>query len=199
MKVGGRNFDLTKQEVEDRMTGEEPELIQKHMVEVNGRMFPPKQVLGHVTGWARTSFTTMEATVSNSVEEPRFLALLFGVFGGLAVCLAIAGVYGLMSYAVQQRSKEVGLRMALGAGRWTVLRLMLRQAFVLAAIGLTIGFAAAIAGARVLSTVLFEVQPLDAVVFPAVIALLGLVTLAAAYLPARRAAVLDPVEVLKAD
>ncbi len=61
MKVGGRNFNLTRQEVEARMKGEEPELIQKHMVEVNGQMFPPKQVLGHVTGWARTSFTTMEA------------------------------------------------------------------------------------------------------------------------------------------
>jgi hypothetical protein len=61
MKVGGRDFNLTKQEVEARMKGEEPDLIQKHMVEVNGRMFPPKQVLGHVTGWARASFTTMDA------------------------------------------------------------------------------------------------------------------------------------------
>lgn len=61
MKVGGRDFNLTKQEVETRMSREEPEPIQKHMVEVNGQMFPPKQVLAHVTGWARTSFTTMEA------------------------------------------------------------------------------------------------------------------------------------------
>jgi len=61
MKVGGRDFDLTKQEVEARMMGEDPEPIQKHMVEVNGQMFPPKQVLGHVTGWDRTTFTTMEA------------------------------------------------------------------------------------------------------------------------------------------
>jgi hypothetical protein len=61
MKVGGRDFNLTKQEVEVRMKGEDPELIQKHMVEVNGQIFPPKQVLGHVTGWERTSFTTMEA------------------------------------------------------------------------------------------------------------------------------------------
>lgn len=61
MKVGGRDFNLTKQEVETRMKGEDPALIQKHVVEVNGQIFPPKQVLGHVTGWARTSFTTMEA------------------------------------------------------------------------------------------------------------------------------------------
>ncbi|MFF5291910.1 hypothetical protein [Paractinoplanes globisporus] len=61
MKVGGRDFDLTQQEVEARMMGENPELIQKHMVEVNGQMFPPKQVLAHVTGWDRTTFTTMEA------------------------------------------------------------------------------------------------------------------------------------------
>lgn len=61
MKVGGRDFNLTEEDVEARMMGEDPELIQKHMVEVNGQMFPPKQVLGHVTGWDRTSFTTMEA------------------------------------------------------------------------------------------------------------------------------------------
>jgi hypothetical protein len=61
MKVGGRDFNLSKQEVEARMKGTDPELIQKHVVEVNGQWFPPKQVLGHVTGWARTSFTTMEA------------------------------------------------------------------------------------------------------------------------------------------
>lgn len=61
MKVGGRDFDLTKQEVQARMMGEQPELIQKHMVAVNGQMFPPKQVLGHVTGWDRATFTTMEA------------------------------------------------------------------------------------------------------------------------------------------
>jgi hypothetical protein len=61
MKVGGRDFNLTKREVETRMEGVDPELIQKHMLEVNGQMFPPKQVLGHVTGWERTSFTTMEA------------------------------------------------------------------------------------------------------------------------------------------
>lgn len=61
MKVGGRDFNLTKQEVENRMKGEAPEFIQKHVVEINGQMFPPKQVLGHVTGWARMSFTTMEA------------------------------------------------------------------------------------------------------------------------------------------
>src|SRR5664279_1527650 len=61
MKVGGRDFNLTKQEVAARMKGTDPELIQKHVVKVNGQWFPPKQVLGHVTGWARTSFTTMEA------------------------------------------------------------------------------------------------------------------------------------------
>ena len=158
-----------------------------------------RRVAADVSPDVPVTFTTMEAAFSKQVEAPRFLALLFAVFAGLAVCLAMAGVYGLMAYAVQQRSKEVGLRMALGAGRWTVLRLMLRQSLVLAAAGMALGFAAAIAAASVLGTVLFEVQPLDAVVYPAVIALLGLVTLAAAYVPARRAAVLDPVEVLKAD
>jgi predicted permease len=158
-----------------------------------------RRVAADVSPEVPVSFTTMEATVSRKVEEPRFRALLFGVFAGLAVCLAVAGVYGLMAYAVQQRSKEVGLRIALGAGRWTVLRLMLGQALTLAAAGLVLGFGAAIAASRLLATVLFEVQPLDAQVYLGVMALLGLVTLGAAYVPARRAAVLDPVEVLKAD
>ena len=158
-----------------------------------------RRVAADVSPEVPVSFTTMEATVSRKVEEPRFRALLFGVFAWLAVCLAVAGVYGLMAYAVQQRSKEVGLRIALGAGRWTVLRLMLGQALTLAAAGLALGFGAAIVASRLLATVLFEVQPLDAQVYLGVMALLGLVTLGAAYVPARRAAVLDPVEVLKAD
>jgi putative ABC transport system permease protein len=145
------------------------------------------------------SFETMEATVSKGVETPRFRALLFGVFAGLAVCLAMAGVYGLMAFAVQQRAKEVGLRMALGASRGTVMRLILEQGFVLAAAGLTVGLAAAAAATRLLRTMLFDVQPLDLEVYLAVAVVLGLVTLLAGYLPARRAAGMNPVEILKAE
>jgi predicted permease len=145
------------------------------------------------------SFTTMDATMSKRVEEPRFRALLFGVFAGLAVCLAMAGVYGVMAFGVQQRSKEVGLRMALGASRAAVLQLILKKGLALAAAGLAIGLVAAVAATRLVSTMLFEVKPLDFQVYAGVVVLLGVVTLLAGYLPARRAAALDPMTVLKTD
>jgi predicted permease len=145
------------------------------------------------------SFTTMEATVSKGVEEPRFRALLFGVFAALAVGLAMAGIYGVMAFAVAQRSKEIGLRMALGASTGSVMRLILGEGLVLAAAGLALGLAAAVAATRLLASVLFEVQPVDPPVYLGVVVLLGVVTLLAGYLPARRAAGVDPMEVLKTD
>jgi ABC-type antimicrobial peptide transport system permease subunit len=145
------------------------------------------------------SFTTMAAIVSARVASPRFRTLLFGLFAALAVCLAMAGVYGVMAFAVEQRSKEIGLRMALGATRRSVLQLVLGQGLLLASIGLVVGLAGAVAATRLLTTVLFEVQPIDTQVFLGVVVVLGLVTLLAGYVPGRRATDVDPVEVLKAD
>lgn len=145
------------------------------------------------------SFTTMDATVSKRVEDPKFRASLFAVFAGLAVCLAMAGVYGVMAYAVGQRSKEISLRMALGASRGMVLRQILGQGLVLAGVGVILGLSAAAAATRLLATMLFEVRPIDAQVYLGVAGLVGLVTLLAGYLPARRASGLDPVELLKSE
>ncbi len=145
------------------------------------------------------SFTTMDATIAKRVEQPRFRALLLTVFAGLAVCLAMAGVYGVMAHAVGQRSREIGLRMALGASRASVLRLILGQGLVLAAVGLALGLAAAFVATRLLTTVLFEVQPVDAQVYLGVAVLVGVVTLLAGYLPARSAAIVDPAVVLKTE
>jgi putative ABC transport system permease protein len=158
-----------------------------------------RRLAAEVSPEVPVSFTTMEATMSKRVEEPRFRALLFGVFAALAVCLAMAGIYGVMAFGVQQRSKEIGLRMAMGASRAAVLRLILKQGLVLAAAGLAMGLAAAVAATRLLTTMLFEVRPLDIEVYAAVVVLLGAVTLAAGYFPARRAAALDPMTVLKTD
>jgi predicted permease len=143
------------------------------------------------------SFTTMEAQVTKGMEDPRFRALLFAIFAAFAVCLAMAGVYGVMAYGVQQRSREIGLRMALGASKGSVLKLILRQGLVLTGVGLALGLAAAVAATRLLEKVLFEVRPVDAQVYVGVVLLLALVALVAGYLPARRAAMLDPAEVLK--
>ena len=142
-------------------------------------------------------FTTMEAVLSENVAAPRFRTLLFAIFAGLAVCLAMAGVYGVMAYAVAQRSKEVGLRMALGASQSSVVRLVLGQGLALAGAGLSLGLAGAVAGTRLLTSMLFHVQPNDPVVFLAVAVLLGMVALVGSYVPARRASEIDPLTAIR--
>jgi ABC-type antimicrobial peptide transport system permease subunit len=142
-------------------------------------------------------FTTMEAKLSENVAVPRFRSLLFGLFAVLAVCLAMAGVYGVTAYAVGQRSTEIGLRMALGASTGSVFRLVLRQGLVFAILGLAIGWAATVAGTQLLNTMLFQVQPNDPLVYLFVAVLLGVVTLAASYVPALRASRIDPVTTLR--
>jgi ABC-type antimicrobial peptide transport system permease subunit len=142
-------------------------------------------------------FTTMEAMVSENVAAPRFRTLLFGVFAGLALCLALAGVYGVMAYAVGQRSNEIGVRIALGASTGSVLRLVLSQGLALAALGLALGLLAAVAGTRLLTSMLFHVQPNDPVVYLAVAVLLGMVALVASYVPARRASEIDPLTAIR--
>jgi putative ABC transport system permease protein len=158
-----------------------------------------RRVAAEISPDVPVSFTTMEAAVSEGVEDPRFRTLLFGLFAALAVCLAMAGVYGVMAYAVEQRSREIGVRMALGADKPTVMRLILGQGVVLAIAGVVLGLAGAVAATRLLETVLFEVRPIDVQVYLGVVALIAIVTLLAGYLPAWRAAVLNPVDALKAE
>jgi putative ABC transport system permease protein len=146
---------------------------------------------------APMKFTTMEAMLSENVATPRFRTVLLAVFAGLAVCLAVAGVYGVMAYAVTQRANEVGLRIALGASTGSVMRLVLGQGLALACIGIAFGLAGSIAGTRLLRSMLFQVQPNDPSVYMAVALLLGLVTLMAGYIPATRAAKIDPVIALR--
>ncbi|MGI9075580.1 MAG: FtsX-like permease family protein [Bryobacteraceae bacterium] len=142
-------------------------------------------------------FTTMEASLSENVAAPRFRTLLLGIFAGLAVCLAMAGVYGVMAYLVGQRSNEIGVRMALGASTGDVLRLVLREGLGLTALGLLLGLIGALAVSRLLSSMLFEVKPGDPMIYASVAMLLALVTLMASYIPARRATKLDPLVALR--
>jgi predicted permease len=142
-------------------------------------------------------FTTMEAMLSDHVAAPRFRTLLFAVFAGLAVCLAMAGVYGVMAYAVAQRAGEIGVRIALGATTGSILRLVLGQGLTLTGLGLVLGLAAAVAGSRLLTSMLFRVHPNDPVVYVAVAMLLGVVALVASYVPARHASRIDPLTALR--
>jgi putative ABC transport system permease protein len=142
-------------------------------------------------------FTTVEAFLSESIAVPRFRTVLLAIFAGLAVCLAMAGVYGVMSYVVGQRANEIGLRMALGASRTDVLTLVLRQAFMLTVAGIVVGLLCAAAATRLLTSMLFEIKRSDPLTYVAVIALLAAVALLASYIPARRAMRVDPMVALR--
>jgi len=142
-------------------------------------------------------FIPLEESVQEGVAAPRFRTLLLSIFAGVAVCLAMAGIYGVMAYLVSQRSSEIGLRMALGASRANVLQLVLRQGLVLTGVGLVLGLVAAVAATRLLASVLFEVKPTDLATYAGVSALVASAALAASYLPARRASKVDPMVALR--
>jgi putative ABC transport system permease protein len=142
-------------------------------------------------------FTTLEKSLAEDTAASRFRTLLLSLFAGLAVSLAMAGVYGVMAYVVSQRSNEIGLRMALGASRGNVLRLVMRQASVLACIGTLLGLAGAVATSHLLTSMLFEVKPTDPLIYVAVGVLLTFVALLASYLPARRATRVDLMVALR--
>jgi putative ABC transport system permease protein len=144
-------------------------------------------------------FTSMEDLLAENTAAPRFRTLLLGLFAAIAVCLAMAGVYGVVAYAVGQRASEIGLRMALGARTGDVLRLVLRQGMTLTGIGLAAGLMAAVAATRLLASMLFEVKAGDPVTYIAVAVLIGAVSLAASYIPAHRAAHVDPASALRRD
>ena len=140
---------------------------------------------------------TMEEIVSSSVAQPRLEAILLGAFGALALILASIGVYGVMAYSVSQRTSEIGIRMALGASRSSVLRMVLSQGIRMTAIGLAIGCVAAIGLTRLMSGLLFGVSPTDPLTFAAVLVVLAAIAMLACYLPARRATKVDPMRALR--
>ncbi len=142
-------------------------------------------------------FTTMEASLSEGVATPRFRTLLLGIFAGIAVLLAMAGVYGVMAYIVGQRANEIGLRMALGATPRDVLRMVLGRAVVLAGTGIALGLICAAGATQFLRTFLFGVTASDWPTYIAVAFALGIVALLASYIPARRAMRVDPMIALR--
>jgi predicted permease len=139
----------------------------------------------------------MEQVVSESVARQRFTATLLNLFAGIALLLAAIGIYGLMSYSVGQQTQEIGIRIALGAGRPDMLKLVLAQGFKLTASGIVLGLMIAFGLTRVLASLLFGVKASDPMTFAAVAVILSGVALAATYFPARRAAGVDPVEALR--
>jgi putative ABC transport system permease protein len=145
------------------------------------------------------SLLPMEQLVAGSVARQRFYAVMLSVFAGVAAILAAIGIYGVLAYAVVQRTREIGIRMALGAQRAQVLRLILGRGAMLTAIGIALGLAGAAVGTRVLQDLLFGITPLDPQTFIAVSLLFGLVATVASYLPARRATTVDPMVALRSE
>jgi predicted permease len=145
------------------------------------------------------SFRPMQDYVDASVSQERVVAALAGLFGGLALLLAGLGLYGVTSYAVSRRQFEIGIRMALGAERAQVLRLVLARSFALAALGTIVGLAASVASTRYLAAMLYGVRPLDPLTLVSVPLVLTVVAIAATALPARRATRIDPLIALRTE
>jgi predicted permease len=140
---------------------------------------------------------TMDERLGDLVAQPRFFAVLLGWFGATGMLLSVVGLYGLLSYSVSQMTREIGIRVALGAERRDILRLVAGHGLVLTAAGLALGLAGAFALSRLLGGILFDVSPTDPATYAAITALLSAVALVACYVPARRATKVDPMIALR--
>jgi putative ABC transport system permease protein len=144
-----------------------------------------------------TDVAMMPEIIQASVAQPRFRTFLLGLFAAMALVLAATGIFGVISYSVSQRTREIGIRMALGAQSENVLMQVLKEGARLAAIGLALGLAGSLAATRLIATLLFRVKPADPLTFVVVAVILAGVTLAASYIPARRATRVDPMVALR--
>jgi putative ABC transport system permease protein len=165
----------------------------------------PEAVLGTVRGEVQqldrnlplTGVFTLTEIFDQSLWAPRMGASLLAVFAGLSLILAVIGIYGVMAYSVNQRRRELGIRMALGASQGEVLRLVVQQGLRLTTMGVIVGLAVSFAASRLIATMLFDVSPTDVVTFVAVPLMLALAALMASYIPARRATRIDPMVALR--
>jgi predicted permease len=172
-------------------------------VVVRGRVAPSalapsmRQVVRSLDSQLPVNFKTLDQVFSSSLDQRRFGLVIFGVFGCVALLLAAMGIYGVTSYAVAQRTQEIGIRMALGARMSDVLKLVLRSGMSLVLIGAALGLAGAFAITRVMANLLFGVAPTDLATFTAVSAVLIVVAFLACFIPARRATKVDPLVALR--
>ena len=158
--------------------------VRSRILEFNGEL-----VVHNVEG--------MEKTVADTIASERFSMALLGIFAALALALAAIGIYGVLSYMVGQRTREIGVRMALGAQQLDVLRLVMKDGARMTVLGLIVGVAAAFGLTRLMGSMLYGVKPGDPLTFLAVAALLGVIAMLACYVPARRAMNVDPIEALR--
>jgi len=142
---------------------------------------------------------TLQEVYRKSMARSSFTLVMLALAGAMALLLGLVGIYGVISYSVSQRTREIGIRLALGAREQVVQRMFVRHGLLLAGIGLVVGLAAAVALTRLMSTLLFEVSPVDPVTYGLVSLVLIVAAVLASYIPARRATMVDPVEALRAE
>jgi putative ABC transport system permease protein len=145
------------------------------------------------------SVRTLQDVYDASLARTSFTLVMLAIAGGMALLLGIAGIYGVISYSVSQRTREIGIRIALGARSAEVTRMFVRHGLVLAAIGIACGLAAALLLMRLMSSLLFDVSPIDPLTYAAVAVSLVAATVVASYVPALRATSIDPAEALRAE
>jgi putative ABC transport system permease protein len=155
------------------------------------------RLLAMNSGFITYNDQPMERIVLATVAGKRFTMALLAVFAGIALVLASIGIYGVLSYLVGQRTQEIGVRMALGAARWDVMRMILTDGARLAAAGIAIGVVAALGLTHLMTSLLFGVKPTDVLTFVLVSCTLAVIALLACYLPARRAMQIDPMTALR--
>jgi ABC-type antimicrobial peptide transport system permease subunit len=166
----------------------EPEQVINMVRREIGSVGPQVLVAGVRTG---------QQIIDGSLFQPRMAVILMATFGSVALCLACLGLYGILAFAVEERRREIGVRMALGASKGSVLKLIVKQGMALVALGLAIGLAAALMSGRAVRAMLYNVAPTDPVSLVAATVLLCGVALGACYLPARRAAGVHPLNALR--
>jgi predicted lysophospholipase L1 biosynthesis ABC-type transport system permease subunit len=142
---------------------------------------------------------TLASRVSESVGQPRFATAVLAMFATLALVLAATGLYGVLSYSVSQRRREIGIRSALGATRGNLIGLVVRQGLIVTVVGLVLGMLASVLATRLMQPLLFGITPLDVPSFAVMPAILLMVAMAACVVPARRAAATDPAETLRSE
>ena len=143
------------------------------------------------------SLEPLEKHIGATLAQPRFNMMLLGCFAGVAMILAAIGIYGVIAYSVAQRTKEIGIRMALGAQRIDMLTMILRQSFTVIGIGLLAGLLGGLAVTRLMSSLLYGVSPTDLSIYAIVTVLLSAAALVATWFPARRAMTVDPIVALR--
>ena len=173
------------------------QMVMRSAVSPDSLIDPVRSKMRALNPEVATKFTTMEAMVSDSIATPRLRVMLAGLFAGVALLLAVAGMYGVMNYVTTQRIAEFGVRMALGASPRSVLALVMRGAAQLTVLGVTVGLAFAFSMARVLNTVLFGLKATDAITYAAALLAVTPIVVLAAAIPAWRAARVDPMVALR--